>query len=162
MGTVEHGNIIEPIRSFLGASSTFVQATATRVDLERRTVACLLPTDALQQSGLATPPAAAAVAVATAPTPNGAGSETSSAATEFEFDRLVIAVGARPADFGIPGVLEHAFFLKELDHSAVLQQRLLSCLEHASALDHVGRQVCTFQRSLLSLQRVQRTAPPAA
>jgi len=54
------------------------------------------------------------------------------------YDKLVIAVGAQPATFGTPGVREHAFFLKELDHSAVLQQRILECLERASALVHVG------------------------
>ena len=31
---------------------------------------------------------------------------------EVEYDKLVIGVGARPNTFGVPGVEEHAFFLK--------------------------------------------------
>jgi NADH:ubiquinone reductase (non-electrogenic) len=32
---------------------------------------------------------------------------------ELDYDFLVVAVGAQPATFGIPGVAEHACFMKE-------------------------------------------------
>jgi NADH dehydrogenase FAD-containing subunit len=183
VGTVHHGNIIEPIRSFLSSSrgssgsATYIQASALHVDVGRKVVVVELPGDASfaptvaadtdaatvaatsAASGTAAATTAAAAgsswwpfgkAKAAVPAPalalppgnyssgsnsgSGANGGPAGARAELSYDKLVIAVGARPATFGIKGVEEHAFFLKELDHSAVLQQRLLACLEHASAL----------------------------
>lgn len=39
---------------------------------------------------------------------------------ELSYDKLVIAVGSEPNTFGIPGVKEHALFLKEAGDSAKL------------------------------------------
>jgi len=39
---------------------------------------------------------------------------------ELSYDKLVIAVGSEPNTFGIPGVKEHALFLKEAEDSAKL------------------------------------------
>ena len=62
-------------------------------------------------------------------------------ATELElsYDKLVIAVGAQPNTFGIPGVQENALFLKEAEDSAKLHSQLLSNLERASALMRLGK-----------------------
>ena len=57
---------------------------------------------------------------------------------ELSYDKLVIAVGAQPNTFGIPGVEEHAFFLKEAEDSAKLHSKLLCNLEKAAALSHQG------------------------
>jgi len=57
---------------------------------------------------------------------------------ELSYDKLVIAVGAQPNTFGIPGVQEHGLFLKEAEDSAKLHARLLNNLEKASALNHQG------------------------
>lgn len=57
---------------------------------------------------------------------------------ELSYDKLVIAVGAQPNTFGIPGVQENALFLKEAEDSAKLHARLLSNLEKASALMRHG------------------------
>merc|ERR1712224_274000 len=38
----------------------------------------------------------------------------------LEYDHLVVAVGAQPNTFGIPGVQENAHFLKELEHGRAL------------------------------------------
>ena len=56
----------------------------------------------------------------------------------FPYDKLIIAVGAQPATFGIPGVHQHALFMKEVDDGAIAQQRILGCLERADALVHAG------------------------
>jgi NADH:ubiquinone reductase (non-electrogenic) len=62
---------------------------------------------------------------------------------ELSYDKLVIAVGAQPNTFGIPGVQEHALFLKEAEDSAKLHSRLLCNLEKASALmRHGGNNKC--------------------
>jgi NADH:ubiquinone reductase (non-electrogenic) len=57
---------------------------------------------------------------------------------ELSYDKLVIAVGAQPNTFGIPGVQEHALFLKEAEDSAKLHAKLLCNLEKAAALSHQG------------------------
>jgi len=48
------------------------------------------------------------------------------------FDILVIAVGAVHNTFGIPGVQEHALFLKELNDAREIRNRIIENLEHAS------------------------------
>lgn len=55
---------------------------------------------------------------------------------ELTYDKLVIAVGAQPNTFGIPGVQDHGLFLKEAEDSAKLHAKLLSNLEKAAALSH--------------------------
>jgi len=57
---------------------------------------------------------------------------------EVTYDKLVIAVGAQPNTFGIPGVDKHALFLKEAEDSAKLHAKLLCNLEQAAALMRVG------------------------
>ena len=53
---------------------------------------------------------------------------------ELAYDYLVVAVGAVPNTFGIPGVREHARFLKEVDDGIAIQRTMLANLERASAL----------------------------
>jgi len=48
------------------------------------------------------------------------------------YDYLVIAVGASTADYGIPGVAEHAFGLKTLADAVNLRSHVLECFEAAS------------------------------
>ncbi|CAN1810793.1 Internal alternative NAD(P)H-ubiquinone oxidoreductase A1, mitochondrial [Linum perenne] len=41
------------------------------------------------------------------------------------YDKLVIAAGAEPLTFGIKGVQEHAFFLREVGHAQEIRKKLL-------------------------------------
>lgn len=50
---------------------------------------------------------------------------------ELKYDYLVIAVGAVSNTFGIPGVNEHAFLLKELSDARAIRQRIGECFERA-------------------------------
>ncbi len=52
---------------------------------------------------------------------------------EIGFDQLVIAPGAIYADFGVPGVRDHAFFLKSLSEAVNLRSHILRRFEEASA-----------------------------
>ncbi|EGG22521.1 putative NADH dehydrogenase [Cavenderia fasciculata] len=54
---------------------------------------------------------------------------------KLQYDYLVIGVGARNATFGIPGVSEHAHFLKELHQARSIRQRIIYCFESASLPD---------------------------
>jgi len=47
------------------------------------------------------------------------------------YDHLVIAVGAENNTYGVPGVREHACFLKEISDSRAIRQTLIQCLEQA-------------------------------
>ena len=49
------------------------------------------------------------------------------------FDQLIVAPGAIYADFGVPGVREHAFFLKSVSEAVNLRSHLLRRFERASA-----------------------------
>lgn len=48
------------------------------------------------------------------------------------FDYLVVAAGSVPADFGVPGVGEHAFPMKDLEQAVRLRDHLIRCFELAS------------------------------
>mmetsp|Transcript_9671 Transcript_9671/g.21578 ORF Transcript_9671/g.21578 Transcript_9671/m.21578 type:complete len:480 (-) Transcript_9671:79-1518(-) len=48
------------------------------------------------------------------------------------FDMLVVGVGFQPNDFGIPGVKEHALFMKETEDARIFKDHILSKLEEAS------------------------------
>jgi len=48
------------------------------------------------------------------------------------YDILVIAVGATPATYGIPGVERHAMFLKDVSDARSIRGRIIECLELAS------------------------------
>ncbi len=54
--------------------------------------------------------------------------------TEFdlEFDELVIAVGAVSNTYGIPGVEEHALFLREMSDARAIRQKIIDCMERAN------------------------------
>lgn len=57
---------------------------------------------------------------------------------ELPYDHLVIAVGAKPATFGIPGVEEHAIFMKEVENGIMVQHKILEILERANGLLMTG------------------------
>jgi NADH:ubiquinone reductase (non-electrogenic) len=53
---------------------------------------------------------------------------------ELPYDHLVIAVGAQPATFNIPGVQENAIFMKEIENGIMVQHKILEILERANGL----------------------------
>ncbi|EJD07927.1 FAD/NAD-binding domain-containing protein [Fomitiporia mediterranea MF3/22] len=51
---------------------------------------------------------------------------------EIPYDYLVVSVGAEVQTFGIPGVKEHACFMKELHDAEEAQRRFMDCMETAA------------------------------
>lgn len=51
---------------------------------------------------------------------------------DVRWDLLVIAVGAVSDTFNIPGVAEHALFLKDLQDARTLRRRIITCFERAN------------------------------
>lgn len=62
------------------------------------------------------------------------------------FDYLVLATGSVPQSFGVPGVEEHAFYLKDLDQAICLRNHIVCCFEAATRTDdpELRRQLLTF------------------
>ncbi len=93
VGTLEHRSVIEPVRPLLADKNfQYFQASATKVDLQGKTVqisTMFQRPDSLGPSSHITVP----------------------------YDYLVCAMGAVPGTFGVPGVYENAFFLKEATDS---------------------------------------------
>jgi len=58
----------------------------------------------------------------------------------LDYDHLVIAVGAQPNTFGIPGVAENAFFMKEIEHGRAVRKELLDVIERADVEMAAGRE----------------------
>jgi NADH:ubiquinone reductase (non-electrogenic) len=48
------------------------------------------------------------------------------------YDRLVVAVGANVNTFGIPGVKEHCFFLKQISDARAIRRRVVDLFEKAN------------------------------
>lgn len=53
----------------------------------------------------------------------------------LDYDKLVIAAGAMSNTFGVPGVLEYAFFLKDISDARRIRHRVIECFEHAMQPD---------------------------
>jgi len=64
------------------------------------------------------------------------------------YDQLVIAVGAEPATFNIPGVRERCMFIKEIDDGIKIHHRILSSLERANTLLAAGAPDSEVDRAL--------------
>ncbi|GAB2240282.1 hypothetical protein Droror1_Dr00020800 [Drosera rotundifolia] len=106
-GTVEARSIVEPIRRIVKKKNvdiSFWEAECLSIDPVNKKVYCQSSQDT-----------------------NLNGKE------EFavEYDYLVIAVGARSNTFNIPGVVEHAHFLKEVEDAQRIRRTVIDCFERA-------------------------------
>lgn len=111
IGTVGHQSIIEPIRWYCnndmcGSGVSYVQAECSHISVEEKRVLC---TSFAQSSDNGLP-------------------------FSIPYDHLIIAVGAQPATFNIPGVTENAHFMKEIADSMDVQNNILQNLEKANTI----------------------------
>ncbi|KAI8367170.1 FAD/NAD(P)-binding domain-containing protein [Choanephora cucurbitarum] len=104
VGTLEFRCITEPVRTY-SSDTHFYQAYCDAIDIENQVVHC---TSNIEEEGLAKRQFA------------------------LDYDQLVIAVGAYSRTFGIPGVKEHACFLKEVNDARKIRKRVIDCFEYAS------------------------------
>ncbi|KAH3668629.1 hypothetical protein OGAPHI_002383 [Ogataea philodendri] len=58
--------------------------------------------------------------------------DSSAVEKEVKYDYLVVAVGAQPSTFNIPGVADYACFLKELPDAIQVRRKILESVEKAS------------------------------
>eukprot|EP00123_Amoebidium_parasiticum_P022961 comp9869_c0_seq1/m.4806 comp9869_c0_seq1/g.4806 ORF comp9869_c0_seq1/g.4806 comp9869_c0_seq1/m.4806 type:complete len:544 (-) comp9869_c0_seq1:487-2118(-) len=116
-GVIETRCIIEPIRDYCvranGAHAQFYEAECVNIDPDTNTVTCVNTIDG---------------------TPAGT-------PFKLQYDHLVVAVGTQSATFNIPGVKEHALFMKEARDGRRLRQRIMDVLERVNCPDAVEPQV---------------------
>lgn len=111
---------------------TFHQGWADDVDFAAKTVK--IETNADDSSVTSPSPTSMGVAAAA----SAAAAEQSpgvarGAMLTVSYDKLVIAVGAYSQTFGIPGVREHAHFLRDVSDARRIRLRVLSLFEQASS-----------------------------
>ncbi|XVF27712.1 hypothetical protein REPUB_Repub14bG0132100 [Reevesia pubescens] len=104
VGTLEFRSVAEPVSRIQSAlatspSSYFYLASCTGVDTNKHEVYC----ETMSNCGLPQEPYQFKVA----------------------YDKLVIAAGAEPLTFGIKGVKENAYFLREVNHAQEIRKKLL-------------------------------------
>ncbi|KAK4439220.1 Internal alternative NAD(P)H-ubiquinone oxidoreductase A2, mitochondrial [Sesamum alatum] len=104
VGTLEFRSVAEPVTQIQSAlakepNSYFFLASCTGIDTDKHEVYC----EAVGDGRLSQEPYHFKVS----------------------YDKLVIASGAEPLTFGIKGVQEHAFFLREVTHAQEIRKRLL-------------------------------------
>lgn len=60
----------------------------------------------------------------------------------LDYDYLIVGLGTRTADYGVPGVAEHAIGLKSLSDALIIRDRLLiACEQAVQTLDPARRQM---------------------
>ncbi|MBA0839424.1 hypothetical protein Goarm_005148 [Gossypium armourianum] len=104
VGTLEFRSVSEPVSRIQSALATspnsyFYLASCTGVDTNKHEVYC----ETMSNGGLPHEPYQFKVA----------------------YDKLVIAAGAEPLTFGIKGVKENAYFLREVNHAQEIRKKLL-------------------------------------
>ncbi|KAJ6893419.1 internal alternative NAD(P)H-ubiquinone oxidoreductase A1 [Populus alba x Populus x berolinensis] len=104
VGTLEFRSVVEPVNRIQSALATspdsyFYMASCFGVDTDKHEVYC----ETISNGGLPHEPYQFKIA----------------------YDKLVIAAGSEPLTFGIKGVKEHAFFLREVNHAQEIRKKLL-------------------------------------
>ncbi|EFJ45820.1 hypothetical protein VOLCADRAFT_105834 [Volvox carteri f. nagariensis] len=104
VGTVEFRSLLEPIRTS-NPCVTYLEAQCETLDPEAKVAVC---------------------------TSSFAYDDGRRPQFEIQYDKAVVAVGEQPATFGVPGVKEHCFFMKEISDAVALRSRIAEKFELAS------------------------------
>ncbi|EEQ40128.1 hypothetical protein CLUG_04257 [Clavispora lusitaniae ATCC 42720] len=123
-GTVDARSIIEPVRGITrrcAGEVIYLEAEATDIDpVNHRITVKQSTTVHSGHSGKDTGSAKSTL--------------SEDIVTSLNYDYLVVGVGAQPSTFGIPGVAENSYFLKEVSDSIKIRRRLMDLIEAANIL----------------------------
>lgn len=97
------------------------QAWCDKIDFKQKTLKCTPATAPLEFEG------SASLAGTTTSYPSDMDN-----AFNLRYDKLVIAVGAYSQTFNVPGVKEHAHFLKDVRDARAIRTRIIDCFEQAN------------------------------
>ncbi|KAF8909679.1 FAD/NAD(P)-binding domain-containing protein [Gymnopilus junonius] len=116
VGTLEFRCAVEPVRRYC-PQVTYYQAWCDEIDFARKQIKCM--------------PATRPVSAEPTGDPESLHHQTGPPFT-LRYDKLIIAVGAYSQTFNIPGVKEHAHFLKDVKDARRIRGRILECFEQSS------------------------------
>ncbi|KAG7413283.1 putative NADH dehydrogenase [Fusarium oxysporum f. sp. raphani] len=161
VGTLEFRSILEPVRRL--QPDRFHQGWADDVDFTNRTIRVETNPDADGINSRTLPPAtqssphndgrdSGSSAVSVIQTPSSGSVKETLTKRKGEmitvpYDKLIFAVGAYSQTFGIPGVREHANFLRDVGDARSIRLRILQCFERAelpSTTDEQRRKLLHF------------------
>ncbi|MFL5343711.1 MAG: NAD(P)/FAD-dependent oxidoreductase [Hyalangium sp.] len=112
-GAIETRQVTYPFRRIFEASNVIFKKEWVRsIDTERKVIHALADVDAASQAG-----ASRAVT------------------SETLYDFLVLAPGSETQTFGTRGVVQHAYFMRELGDAAAVRNQIIDCFEHAARED---------------------------
>ncbi|KAJ2922120.1 hypothetical protein H1R20_g14971, partial [Candolleomyces eurysporus] len=117
VGTLEFRTAIEPVRRY-APKVTYYQAWCDEVDFNQKVLKCMPATRPLHTEPALDDQSHSHLI------PNEPFS--------VRYDKLVIAVGAYSQTFNVPGVKEHAHFLKDVKDARRIRSRILECFEQAN------------------------------
>ncbi|KAJ4496184.1 pyridine nucleotide-disulfide oxidoreductase-domain-containing protein [Lentinula edodes] len=122
VGTLEFRCAIEPVRRYSPAAGIY-QAWCDSIDFRNKVLQCM---PATKPSHVASPSDTTYDHQISTTSPG------SGLSFPLKYDKLVIAVGAYSQTFNIPGVKEHAHFLKDVRDARAIRSRILECFEQAN------------------------------
>lgn len=133
VGTLEFRSILEPVRRL--QPDRFHQGWADSIDFDNKLIQVETNPDADELNSRTMPP----------PQPPKQSPQSSDVSTvesstiapkkgemiSVPYDKLIVAVGSYSQTFGIPGVREHANFLRDVGDARSIRLRVLQCFERA-------------------------------
>ena len=134
VGTVEFRSLVETVK-VSNPLVQYVEAEVVAIDRARKVLTCVAPKDPY-----ADPATSTCMPSSSADEDDASNLEFSDDdpalqgrdAFEVSYDVAVVAVGERPATFGVKGVRQNCVFLKEIGDAAALRRRIVQCFEMAS------------------------------
>lgn len=137
-GLVEERSIVEPMRSLVKDKGSFVEASVLDVDPEKKELLC----------------EKTFCNVCAAKKERGENIEDHDHTFTLPYDVLVMAVGSVTADFGVPGVRKHCWFLKSIEDAHSLRVHLNRRFEQAAQLIQKKRKDPMSQEDTDLIQRL--------
>lgn len=123
-GLVEERSIVEPMRSLVKDKGSFIEAAVLDVDPEKKELLC----------------EKTFCSVCEAKRAKGEHVGDHDHTFTLPYDVLVMAVGSVTADFGVPGVRKHCWFLKSIEDAHSLRVHLNRRFEQAAQMIQKGEE----------------------
>lgn len=137
-GLVEERSIVEPMRSLVKGKGKFVEAAVLDVDPENKVLTCektycsVCEAKAKKRGQGKPENTSAAVGDLAAAAKQDLDHDH---VFKLSYDVLVVAVGSVTADFGVPGVREHCWFMKSIEDAHSLRVHLSKRFEQAALIE---------------------------
>lgn len=145
VGTLEFRTALEPVRSRRKPNVEFIQGRAEDIDFVQKTVTVKENVIGRRQ---ATSTASEKHDEETVGAESEEGNDRKEGKRlEVSYDKLVISVGCYSQAFGVKGVKENAFFMKDIEDARKVRRRILECFEIASlptTSDAIRQQLMRF------------------